>query len=1114
MNRLKNILLLAIIAISTPAALAADRVEIGDSQIRMTYEPTGKISSIAGNFEKSISSTEPSGFVAVIDSKEVQLEPQSYKKSLLTLSGGGVTILLDINEQASYTTYRVRSVEESSEGLLEQIRFYSPVDKRLAIFPLDWMTKQNGRRTLSVEMPWIWWRDGVNPLGAFALFSFNSDKEHDDNLMKLWVKEGLPHPKIEGEWSEKRARQHLAVWQEKFTDQSAMIVQPDSFESLIRLTDFANEQQMKKIYLHTDTWRGEYWPMKHSFLSVNPKIFPNGVPDFQKFADYCKSLGMELAIHTVSCSIARNDPDYALEGLHPDLSTWAKGELVEPISKDAKVIKFRPAEGVVYPTPIGHAWQGPNSIPQFMHTNLFQIGNEVIRAGGVTDTHNDVWTLQNCIRGYYDTKAADHGVEDYMRGLYSAYGQVFVADPDSELVDELVARYGDFCNRNGVTHIECDALEIYRSKPWGSNKFSWKVYSSIDHPVTSNTSGGAPLGYQIEYWFKGSDKVKVNHNSGGVAGGNGMPIILELQDRVATNPYEVMLKPSHRLSTGGKTFNLMRPIPMFGLSEQVLSSYGLTSYITDLLSLYREAAANITPSQSRDLSKSFVPYETPYGEARNHQAAKYLYRPERSEKGVSLTPLQLIAQPRYNMTWGWGQESGPIVPWQYMELNKSVNVVNPMKAQTPELLLRVMNELVEMTDKSSANSGKEDGSAVIDSYLTGAGASEMSHPLAGAKHIEVGQEESARVARKSFYVTDHRDITRLDFVFQSKYPLSVFFNGAKIYSGGAVDKAITVDMMMHKKEAENILTVEMNGSGGLVAAIISEEQGVRHIIQSDDSWLTTTTPTAGWKSAGYDASAWVPMKEISEYGSGLYQRSAVTAQTRAANLMPKGEEEIVLQSNNPAASRKVTRGADKSWRVDASMSKARGLAVTVVGDGSNSTLVVRLFGRGAREYVVPIDFTGQREIIIPNGEMSWSDVNNGLMHDTKYMNYGGVVNASVRLGIVPPKTDAKVTVKGIRMLEECEAVVSNLTIKSKSGSLRVMGDLKSGEYVWYRGGESADIYDSNYKLLRSVECVNKNFVMPSGESTISISGKSSAKGNVSLQYLLMAKGESIEIKTR
>ena len=118
-----------------------------------------------------------------------------------------------------------------------------------------------------------------------------------------------------------------------------------------------------------------------------------------------------------------------------------------------------------------------------------------------------------------------------------------------------------------------------------------------------------------------------------------------------------------------------------------------------------------------------------------------------------------------------------------------------------------------------------------------------------------------------------------------------------------------------------------------------------------------------------------------------------------------------------------------SWATAIDMSDARGLGCTVTGDGSGAVLVITIDGRGNRDYVIPIDFQGTREIAIPNGEVAWGHPRWGWRFHSARFDYRRITRVKVGFGTVPSQTTAQVTVGNIRPLRKVDSALRDLTIK-------------------------------------------------------------------------------------
>ena len=117
-----------------------------------------------------------------------------------------------------------------------------------------------------------------------------------------------------------------------------------------------------------------------------------------------------------------------------------------------------------------------------MDITCFQIGDELIQAGAVREIDAGVWELSACLRAFYETPAAAHAAGTSVSGYFRPYRQAFTADVESTLLDEVTTRFGDFFNRVGLSHLECDGLENHLSVPWGSSKFYLDAVSTRGSP--------------------------------------------------------------------------------------------------------------------------------------------------------------------------------------------------------------------------------------------------------------------------------------------------------------------------------------------------------------------------------------------------------------------------------------------------------------------------------------------------------------------------------------------------------------------------------------------------------------------------------------------------------
>ena len=166
---------------------------------------------------------------------------------------------------------------------------------------------------------------------------------------------------------------------------------------------------------------------------------------------------------------------------------------------------------------------------------------------------------------------------------------------------------------------------------------------------------------------------------------------------------------------------------------------------------------------------------------------------------------------------------------------------------------------------------------------------------------------------------------------------------------------------------------------------------------------------------------------------------------------------------------------------------ARGLALTVTGDGSGALLVIQC--GPWKDYVVPIDFTGKKEIFIPSGEVSRSSSAWGMRYSTKRSSYGVFHGVFIGFGRVPANTHAKVLIENLRMVGEKPTSIKNPVIHAGAGTLAIQGEVKSGQYLWYQGGDKVGVYDKNWNHQADLSVVATNYEVDKGFSEFGIDGE-------------------------
>lgn len=548
------------------------------------------------------------------------------------------------------------------------------------------------------------------------------------SLLELWCSEDLPRPVTGEPWTPQRARRWLADYEDRFGDMTTMILSASSERELYDLTAVAARHGVRMIYLHTDTWRGEYWPNERSWLHVNEAVFPAGRADLKRYTDHLETRGMKLALHTTSAGIGPSDPERIAKGVDRNLATWCRGSLAAAVDATADTLSFRPAAGQDVPLALPSA-NGPGLRPPFFRTDFIRIDDEIIRVGQFTDTDRPVWTLRHCQRGYGATAPAAHADAAETVGLLSAYGQNFVPDNDSPLLEEMAREFAEFANQIGLDQLEYDAYEIQSSTPWGPQKFSDAVARHLDHPVITNTSSGRPVSSNIELLF--SRIRDINQ-----FGYHTVNLSLQLDShRPATSLLDAWFELSSLAAKGVRRFQILKPEPMFGVSEEILATHGLAEEMLDAFSLWRD----VTPLLSADHWKALRATLERFG---SHTQGKDLFQVRRTKEGYDLIPTRVMVRRAGDVPWRVGQEFGPIGPRQFCRPGESFEVENPFAPQPARFVIRVLSELGAIDGPAAAATASA-ADVVAESYRAAAAEAAWADGdwgwRFGAKNFDYGQ---------------------------------------------------------------------------------------------------------------------------------------------------------------------------------------------------------------------------------------------------------------------------------------------------------------------------------------------------------------------------------------
>jgi len=218
------------------------------------------------------------------------------------------------------------------------------------------------------------------------------------------------------------------------------------------------------------------------------------------------------------------------------------------------------------------------------------------------------------------------------------------------------------------------------------------------------------------------------------------------------------------------------------------------------------------------------------------------------------------------------------------------------------------------------------------------------------------------------------------------------------------------------------------------------------------------------------------------------------------------DDGYVFAAENPVDSDFYEAYKLPTFNCRANMANHRGIGLTIEGDGSGAIFAIQIAGR---DYVVPIDFTGEKYIEILNGEVAWHGEQWGWRMGTKHTRYAMVTWFRTGFCHIPASTSAQIKVKDIKLLKEIHVPLQELTISNSSGELKIRGDISTGDYIEYDGGDTAVISDGNFRPKQTAEVVNSNFTAKPGYDTYTFSADQQAW----IEVQLFTEGEEMVVKT-
>ena len=460
-------------------------------------------------------------------------------------------------------------------------------------------------------------------------------------------------------------------------------------------------------------------------------------------------------------------------------------------------------------------------------------------------------------------------------------------------------------------------------------------------------------------------------------------------------------------------------------------------------------------------------------------------------------------------------EHGPISPRQYVKLGHTLKLENAFPAQPAQFIIRVMWG-TDYEEKSGPVPSPQLGDLRWICFAQeGVRANEdLSEKYFFRKEFEIPQNAAIADACFSFAVDDH---------------LVLCINGRKVDEGGDRERMTDWNVTRFLQPGKNVIAAVASNSNGLIVAglaarlTVTLADGQSVSVESDKSWKSTSGEVPeGWKSCGFDDSAWSPVFAAEETAMSniTLQPHPEAIQDRRDTTITRDGEALVFSASNARDEAIWEETKLPCWDQRIDMRRHRGIGMHVTGDGSGAILVFQIPGR---DYVVPIDFTGRRYVEIPNGEAAWFEARWGWRMGSKSTQYGGVRQCKLGFGHIPARTDVKVKVEGLKALVEIPTELVDPVIRTGNGTLAIKGSVDSGQYLVYEGGDTAGVYDQNWHLLKELDVKKSDYVVPNGWSEVSVTGKArsnagneeAAKAATTIPWLevqFITEGEAMIVK--
>lgn len=210
--------------------------------------------------------------------------------------------------------------------------------------------------------------------------------------------------------------------------------------------------------------------------------YAEGMADYRRVSDAVRAAGLIPGLHFFCTKVSRNDP--YLTGGHPDprMNTVCEVVLAKPAGAADTTL---------------HVQTRPALLRREKGRGLVQFGDELIMYGGFTE--EPPYMLTNCVRGLWNSTAAEHPRNATGRHLDVDDWNLFIRCGDNGIVDEIADRLAAWIEAGGARFFYMDGAEDVPEPFWHHvPRVQWNLWKRLaTPPLWSETALKSHFGWHM-----------------------------------------------------------------------------------------------------------------------------------------------------------------------------------------------------------------------------------------------------------------------------------------------------------------------------------------------------------------------------------------------------------------------------------------------------------------------------------------------------------------------------------------------------------------------------------------------------------------------------------------